>query len=82
MWREHAHRFVQQLEDVLETVPDLDAELAVVPRVRRLIYLRRLEQELFLRIVRRRPSLIGWTMQQRDEIRAVLDAEMTEGEEG
>jgi hypothetical protein len=75
MWRERYLVLQRELDQTLGLVNDLDVELAVVPRVRRLVYLRRVDYDLLTRILLRRPRLLGWAMEQRDEIRAELDAE-------
>ena len=80
MWRERSHGYVQQLEGILGGVADLDEEMAVIPRVRSFLYLRRLDQELLVRIMARRPSLLPWALREQDSIRAVLDEE-TEDEQ-
>ena len=81
MWRERSHGYVQQLEHLLGGIADLDEEMAVIPRVRKLVYLRRLDQELLARLMARRPSLLPWALREQDSIRAVLDEEESEAED-
>ena len=81
MWRERALRLESQLGEVLAQSDDIDDERPTLHQVRRLMYLRRLDQELIVRIMSRRPSLLPWAMRQQDELRALLDAELaTESE--
>ena len=75
MWRAHMHSLQQQLGAVLGPVYDIAEDRPLVHRVRRLLYLRRMDQELLARIMGRRPSLLTWAVQQQDEIRSLLDAE-------
>ena len=63
---------------MLGRVEDIDEDRSLLHRVRRLLYLRRVDQELLVRIMGRRPSLLGWAMRHQDEIRALLDAEQEE----
>ena len=68
--------------EVLGRAEDIDEDRSLLHRVRRLLYLRRMDQELLVRIMGRRPSLLGWAMRQQDAIRALLDAqEEAESEE-
>ena len=81
MWRERALGLEQRVGEVLDQAADIDEDRPLLHRVRRLLYLRRLDQELIVRIMGRRPSLLSWAMRQQDAIRAVLDAEQEEESE-
>jgi hypothetical protein len=82
MWREQALGLEQRVGEVLAQAEDIDDDRTLLHRVRRLLYLRRMDQELQVRIMGRRPSLLRWAMRQQDEIRAMLDAEQeTESEQ-
>ena len=81
MWRERALGLEQQVGEVLGRAEDIDEGRPLLHRVRRLLYLRRMDQELLVRIMGRRLSLLGWAMRQQDEIRALLDAEQEEESE-
>ena len=78
MWRERALGLDQRLDETLSSVADIDDDQPLLRRVRRLLYLRRMDQEVLVRIMARRPSLLGWAVRQQDEVRALLDAEESE----
>jgi len=75
MWRERALRLERQLGTLLDTVTDINTEQPLLRRVRRLVSLRRQDQELLARIWVRRPSLLNWAVRAQNEVRAAEQAE-------
>ena len=76
MWRERALRLEAQLGELLDAVSDIEEDQPLARRVRRLVYLRRQDQEVLVRIMGRRPSLLPWAMRQQAAVRAQLDSEL------
>ena len=80
MWRERALLLEHQLGTLLDTVTDINTEQPLLRRVRRLVSLRRQDQELLARIWVRRPSLLNWAVRAQNEVRAAEQSSESESE--
>ena len=78
MWLARSLALERAISEVMDEVSDGEEDAPLVRRVRRLRFLRRVDQALLVRIMAQHPGMLGWAMRQQVAIRAELAEEDTE----